>query len=257
MYDTVTATSEIYTLFTQLDANKTSKIKALTDNEIAEANAKARNDTRRGSAAVEGAQTRLQNWVQAQNNKRHLIEAGEALESAQVNISRATDSKVRGDFAASIAAAEQAGASAAAVANSGVGGAVTDMINTSTALRDGIMAQQSQEQFDKGMYDTTRKIGSIASQMIGGLDESLLMNKFDFGRDVAQRTHYQDRTAAILIGAAEKGAGLYSGYQAGKEVKAEPTKTAHVTGGYESLAATSGKRESFTFNSGGDNTYLG
>ena len=58
-------------------------------------------------------------------------------------------------------------------------------------------------------------------------------------------------------GAAEKGAGLYSGYQAGKEVKAEPTKTAHVTGGYESLAATSGKRESFTFNSGGDNTYLG
>ena len=254
MFEAVMA---IYAIFSQFDANKTAKVKAKTDNEIAEANAKARNDTRRGDAAVEGAQTRLQNWVQAQNNKRHLIEAGEALESAQVNISRATDSKVRGDFAASIAAAEQAGASAAAIANSGVGGAVTDMINTSTALRDGIMAQQSQEQFDKGMYDTGRKIGSIASQMVGGLDQSLLLDKFDFGRDVAQTTHYQDRTAAILIGAAATGAQLYSGYKAGKEVNTEPTKTAHVTGGYESLAATSGKRESFTFNSYGDNSYLG
>lgn len=251
MFESIMA---IYSIFAQFDANKTAKIKAKTDNEIAEANAKARNDTRRGDAAVEGAQTRMQNWVQAQNNKRHLIEAGEALESAQVNISRATDSKVRGDFAASIAAAEQAGASAAAVANSGVGGAVTDMINTSTALRDGIMSQQSQEQFDKGMYDTTRKIGSIASQMIGGLDESLLMAKFDFSRDVAQTTHYQDRTAAILIGAVATGAQMYAGATAGNT---GPTKTAHVTGGYESLAATSGKRESFTFNSGGDNTYLG
>ena len=173
---------------------------AKAENRVQRAAAEASNrvrDARNEEAAAAGD---LARWVQSVNNQRIQRNTAEALEALTVNSQRQQDMMARGRLADSIAHAEQAGAQAAAAAFNGVGGSVVDNINTSTALRDQLTDQQSLDVANQSAWDSTRRAGSIASQLIGGLDQSLILDNMDHSVAVAQEVSKPSYLSAVLQG---------------------------------------------------------
>lgn len=158
---------------------------ARIENRMSAVNTEASNKVRVAKNAAAAAESGLARWVQSVNNNRMLDSGGDRLEETVVNYRRQDDRLLTQSFTDSIAEAEQAGNAAAAQAVSGVEGSVVDMVNGSVALRDSIMRQQAENLRGTVNYDTARRAGSIMSQMVGGLDQSLIMDSLDYNEDVA------------------------------------------------------------------------
>lgn len=158
------------------------------NNRISALNAKSRNDTRMAQNAAAAAEGNLARFVQSVNNNRALEAGGNAQEALLVNFLRGRDNQGLGSFSENIRVAEAAGHSAAAAAAAGVDGNVVDMVNGSTALRDSIVRQSVEDKQSKEAYDVSRRAGTIMSQMIGGLDASIIMDRLDYNQDFATVT---------------------------------------------------------------------
>jgi hypothetical protein len=104
-------------------------------------------------------------------------------------------------FSESIRSAEQAGHAAASQASAGVDGDVVDMVNTSTALRDSIVRQSIADNQDAAAYDASRRAGLVMSQMVGSLDQSVILDSLDYNVDVAQRQAKSSVFADVIGGA--------------------------------------------------------
>jgi hypothetical protein len=165
-----------------------------SNNQISEVNARTGNRLRQAGNAASAAEGNLERFVQSVNNNRRLKAGGDAQEALVVNASRANDAQLAGRFSESIRNAEQVGHAAAAQAMNGMAGSVVDMVNTSTALRDSIVRQSVDDAQSQQNYDTSRRAGIIASQMIGGLDASVILDKLDYNVEVAQHTKISKRT---------------------------------------------------------------
>lgn len=170
------------------------------NNRLSKVNADARNRVRQASNANEAAQNSLARWIQSVNNNRRLDAGGDALEQNIVNYRRSEDAALTQSFAKGISEAEQEGAMAAAAAVSGVDGNVVDMVNSSVALRDSIVGQQMSDFRDMRAYDTAARAGSIMSQVVGGMDNSLILDTLDYNIDVAQEQHIFSRMQYGLLG---------------------------------------------------------
>jgi hypothetical protein len=175
---------------------------AKLNNRLSKVNAEAANKVRGASNAAAAAEGSLARWVQSVNNQRQLDSGGDALEANVVNYRRQSDAGLTQDFASSIREAEQAGAAAAAQAVSGIAGNVTDTVNASMALRNSIVQQQVEDFRGFQNYDTARRAGSIYSQMIGGMDNSLIFDALDHNVDVANVTPVMSHWANAIQGAA-------------------------------------------------------
>lgn len=171
---------------------------AEANNRISAVNAEAGNKVRLARNAFGAAENNLARFAQSLNNNRVLKQGGQQLEANVVNYYRSRDQLLTQSFSDSIAQAEQAGHAVASAAAAGVGGSVVDMVNTSTRLRDSIVKQQLDERADQFTYDTSRRAGNILSQTLGGMDQSLILNNFDTGIDVAQVQAKPTYGAAIL-----------------------------------------------------------
>lgn len=179
-------------------------------NRVRQTNADASNKVRQASNLAAAAEGNLARWTQSVNNNRRLDAGGEEIEANIVNARRQMDAGLTANFTTSIATAEQEGAAAAAQAVAGIDGSVVDMINGSVALRDSIVRQGIDKNIELTNYDTAARAGSIMSQMIGGLDGSIIMDKMDYTVDVARFEQGFNDLASALRGAAEHmGAGDY------------------------------------------------
>lgn len=158
------------------------------NNRLSEINARTSNATRQASNAAAAAEGNLARYVQSVNNNRALEAGGSAQEALLVNYLRGRDRQTAGNFSDDIRSAEQAGHSAAAAALAGVDGNVVDMVNGSTALRDSIVRQSVEERQSAQAYDVSRRAGNIASQMVAGLDNSIILDRLDYNVDYAKET---------------------------------------------------------------------
>lgn len=181
--------------------NMATTAQAKANNRISEANRDANNSVRVAGNAAKAASGSLDRWVQSLNNNRRLDSGAKAMESLVVNATRMNDSNVNRNLSASIRSAEQAGMQAASAAFSGVGGNAVDTINTSVALRDSIVHEQIMQTQEMASYDVARRAGNIMSQTIGGLDNTLIRENFDFQRSYAQYTPTISPFAAAVRGA--------------------------------------------------------
>jgi hypothetical protein len=180
------------------------------NNRLSRVRAEEGNRVRQASNAAAAAEGSLNRFIQSVNNNRQLKAGGQALEANMVNFYRSDDQLQQQGFSQSIEEAEQAGAAAAAAALNGVAGSVVNDVNLSTQLRDGIMRHAFDDLRDKEAYDTARRAGSIMSQMVGSLDQSLIIDRLDYNQDVAMQQAKpggRGLQAAILLG---RGIAAYS-----------------------------------------------
>lgn len=181
--------------------SEATRAQADINNRLSKLNAEVGNRLRRESNTARIAEGNLARWVQSVNNQRQLDTGGEALEQNTVNYLREVDMATTREFSRGIRGAEQLGSQAAAQAAAGVDGAVVDMVNGATALRDSIVGQQILDSKNYQAYDYRRRAGSIMSQMVGGLDNSIVIDSLDFNRDYATVTPSISAKAAAIRGA--------------------------------------------------------
>lgn len=181
--------------------NKATNAAIAANNRLSAINAKTGNDLRQASNAAKAAEGNLARFVQSVNNNRTLEAGGNAQEALVVNATRRGDAQLTNSFSVSIREAEQAGHSAAAAAAAGVDGNVVDMVNASTALRDSIVRQSVDERQSAEAYDVSRRAGNIMSQMVSGLDNSVILDSLDYNIDVAQSRPELSSFAALVRGA--------------------------------------------------------
>ena len=173
------------------------------NNRLSILNANVSNQLRGWGNVAEAAKSSLARWVQSVNNQRTLDAGGDELEANIVNYRRTSDASLLASFRHGIQEAEQAGAMAAAAAMNGVDGNVVDMVNGSVALRDSIVRQRFAEVGQMQAADTALRAGRIMSQMVGGLDNSIIVDALDYNVDVAQQQAQIGLLAYAGRGAAE------------------------------------------------------
>jgi hypothetical protein len=186
------------------------RIEAQLNNKLRKLAADSRNTLRMASNEAAAAKGSLARWTQSVNNNRRLKAGGEALEANTVNALRGQDAATSRTFADGVANAEQMGRMAASAAFNGLGGDVVDQVNLSVDLRNGIVGQAFADQQDVAAYDTARRAGSIMSQMIGGLDNSVIMDAIDYNIDVAQEDAVFSTWQNALFGMIKHSGGVSS-----------------------------------------------
>lgn len=173
--------------------------------------AKSQNKARVAANEAGAARGALARWVQSVNNNQHLRATAEAMEANAVNTARTLDSMAKGNFSESIRASEEAGMMAASQAFAGIGGSVTDQVAAATSIRQGLMQQDRDRLVGTVAYDSARRQGAIASQMAGGLDNSVLIDDLDYRIDSAAspKSHWHN----MAVGALNAMADSYTGWQ--------------------------------------------
>lgn len=203
---------------------------------LSKVRADANNTVRQASNVAAAAQGSLARFIQSVNNNRRLKAGGQALEANVVNFLRSDDQLLKQGLSLSVQEAEQAGAAAAAAAVNGIGGSVVDDVNLSTNLRAALIEDGLKDMRSTEAYDTSRRAGSIMSQMVGSLDQSLILDAIDYNQDVAQitaRPGGRGLQAALLL--ARAGAAIYTGGQSEAAQAAKPAfswNTATDSGDY-------------------------
>lgn len=162
------------------------KAQAEINTRMSREQAKNTNKIRGATNEFKAAEGHMARWAQAVNNSRRLDAGASSLESAVVNYQRQAGARTTQRFSDSIREAEAMGAAAARQGASGVTGAVSDAVNGSVALRDSIARQQARDFEGMASFDQRRRQASIMSEMIGGLDQSLIFDALDYNTDVGQ-----------------------------------------------------------------------
>lgn len=162
---------------------------AAINNRLSQVTADATNQVKRGRNIEEMARNGLSRYVQSINNNRTLDDGGDAFTANLINGLHNQDNEVNKKLLGDVRTLEEFGAAMASQGASGAGGQVTDMINSTTALRASIskeLALQSGESMD---YAIIQRGKSIMSQMVGGLDGSLIIDQIDTGQAFAQKQY--------------------------------------------------------------------
>lgn len=181
--------------------NDAARAQADANTRISAANAKAGNQVRTASNAFEAAKGNLARYAQSVSNNQRLKAGGDAVEANIVNYRRARDNLSLQSFSTSIRQAEQAGAAAAAQANSGIDGSVVDQVNGATALRDSIVDEAIRRNGGTMDYDAAHRAASIEVQTVQGMDGSLILDQLDYNVDFAQVSPKISAFAAAVRGA--------------------------------------------------------
>jgi hypothetical protein len=168
--------------FVGLFEGQASRVIANRNNDINSVNVNAQYHVREASNSLEAAKNNLARWVQSVNNNRMLDAGGQQLEAARINYRRERDAVSREDIGSSLQRAEQAGSAAARQAFSGTGGNVADMVNASTSIRNSFVAEALKDRSQQMDFDAVKRAGAIASSMVGGLDNSIILDSFDLNK---------------------------------------------------------------------------
>ena len=172
--------------------------KVKVQNSIRKAEADVANAVRDKRNGVAIAVDKLNRWVQSTNNNLRLKAGASALEANTTNAVRRSDERTVRQFTSLTQRAEAMGQQAAAVGLSGVSGQVTDMIAGTISLRDSIVTEGLRRQGVSEDFDTARRAGAIMSQMINGLDNSILTPSMDYNINTPDLQHEKSGTGMFL-----------------------------------------------------------
>jgi phosphoenolpyruvate-protein kinase (PTS system EI component) len=167
-------------------------------NELRKANASAANVVREANNTKAAALGNLARWMQSVNNNRALDNAALSLEQVKTNYLRQVDSSRAGDFQRQLQMQEQSGAYVAARAYNGISGNVADMVGGSMALRQAMAEQTTAQYYQTAEYDQKRKVQALNQQLVGGLDQSLILDALDYNRNVTLEEAAPSSTAPVL-----------------------------------------------------------
>lgn len=173
---------------------------ARANNRISQANASSANSLRLYSNAAEAAENNLARFTQSVNNQRTMDAAGKTLNANTTNFLRGNDQQQLNTFAGQIDAAQQAGHQRAQQAAFGVGGNVTDTVNSATALRTSIAKATADQSARSEQQDYSQEQANVMSRMTGSLDNSILLDHLDFNKSVATVTPTLKWFASTLQG---------------------------------------------------------
>lgn len=162
------------------------KAQAGINTKLSAAQAENVNKVREATNEFKAAEGHMARWTQAVNNSRRLDASGSNLEAAVVNYQRQSSARITQRFSDSIREAEADGAFAASQAAKGVTGAVSDAIAGSMALRSSIVGQAAKDFEGMASFDQRKRTAGIMSEMIGGLDQSIIFDALDYNTDVGQ-----------------------------------------------------------------------
>lgn len=226
------------------------------NNLISDTNAQEGNRVKLAENAASAAQGNLARFTQSVNNNRALDAGGRALEALTVNSLRGGDAALRGSFSDDIRSAEAMGHMAASAAVAGAGGNVVDSVNQSTALRDSIVRQSVTDNAGSATYDVSRRAGNIMSQVVGGLDDSIILDHMDYNVQVAQHAPVLGMFARTLQGFFPAGTDALGAFKdAGNTVSSrvssaydtyQDRRTGNAT--YNQNASPSGNNADFSYN---------
>lgn len=203
---------------------------AKNNNRLSKLNAEVGNRNRQLANQAAAAQGNLARWVQSVNNNRFADDAGKALAANLETYYRDSDMQINRGLSEDIRAAEQQGMQTAQAAAVGAVGNTVDMVSASTVLRYGLVDQQIENLKAYNAYDTTRRAGNIMSQMVSGMDSSIILDTLDYNVDVAKEIPIMSHFANALQGSAA---------------------SMGVTGQGEQVMKTEGKGETFRPQSSG------
>jgi hypothetical protein len=178
--------------------NQGKKEMAEIETRLSATNAKASNQVRRAKNMEQAGHNSLARYVQTVNAKRQLDDGGDAFTMSLVNGLRSGDANINRNIVSDIQSMEQFGVAVASQAASGVGGQVTDMINSTTALRASISKELQLQEQETANFEVGQRSKSIMHQMIGGIDASPIVDQFDTQIAYAQRSHAPSNTQAIV-----------------------------------------------------------
>lgn len=173
-------------------------------------------------------------WQQAENNKRTLQGAGEAVTANTINARRRSDSQDLGELSTRIAVMEQRGAAYAAQAASGVVGTVGDMVNSTIRLRQAMDKEQLKRNRLSESIDVAIRSGDIMRQAVTSLDQTYIHSNFDNTVFYTPQQMTEGMFSRVWNaaggsqGMVDMGKGIYS---AGKQMWTafnQPTKTEQV-----------------------------
>ena len=174
---------------------------AKANNRISAVNTETGNRLRQYKNVASAAQTSLQRWQQSVNNQRVMNAGGDQLNASTQNFLRSVDARTFQDINQSISDSEQLGAQSAQQGAQGMMGGVTDMVDTSTRIRQGLVSQLTKTAKDQARYDQTVRAGIILSQTVQSMDSSLIVDSLDFSADYAQKTPVLSHWANAIQGA--------------------------------------------------------
>lgn len=186
--------------------NNDAKNEAKKENALRQNEAKLTNETRVAANVREHAIGSLNRWVQSVNNNLALKAGGKALEANTVNSRKAQDYRTERRFSSSLSEAEALGAASAARGSSGLNGGVVDMVAGTVALRSSIVNEQLRKQGVSEDDAAAQRAGMIMSQMVNGLDNSIIYPNRDNNVNVAQEVKSPSAisTYAPLLASAAK-----------------------------------------------------
>lgn len=178
--------------------NQGKKEQAAIDTRLSAVNAEAENRVRRARNAEVAGKNSLARYVQSVNNNRSLDDGGSVYASNIVNGLRAGDQSINEDVLAGVRRLEEYGSAIASQAGAGIGGQVVDMINSTTALRTSISNELQHQSQDTANFEVGQRSKSIMSQMIGGLDSSLIIDSLDHQLSYKQEKYAPSNATAML-----------------------------------------------------------
>lgn len=173
---------------------------ARNNNLISETNAKTTNSLRLYSNAATAAEDNLARFTQSVNNQRMMDAGGKTLNANTVNFLRGSDRAQVGNFASQIDDAQSMGHARAMQAASGVGGNVTDTVNTATALRASIAKSTADQAIKSNAQNYSAEQANVMSRMVGSIDSSIILDNLDYNKSVAQKSPQLKVFAAALQG---------------------------------------------------------
>jgi hypothetical protein len=212
------------------------------NNRLSAAFTDASNKVRGGQNAFAAARGALQRYVQSVNNNRTLDAGGTAMEANLVNARRQDDAVKESDFETQLRDAERTGAQAAAAAFAGMGGSdAADMVSLSTRLTQQRASAQATQYGDYRAFDTARRQGAIAHQMVGSLDNSLIFDQIDYTVNTATRNRAIDPGYMGLMAGVDSilGSGVLKNYgQNDKPQQQQSGQTFRFNAAQDSQAAS-------------------
>jgi hypothetical protein len=184
--------------FVEIFAVGSEKKAAAHNNELSILNAKIGNENTLYENAYEAAKNGLARFMQSLNNNRALKAGGDALEANTVNFLRSSDMNTLRGMAVDEHNMETLGKVQANAALAGIDGNVVDSINLSTNLRNQIAKGAAESVKNQATYDTARRAGNIEQQVVGGLDSSIILDKFNPNVAYSMEQPMPKRTPYVL-----------------------------------------------------------
>lgn len=229
----VAAVGAVVTVADSMDASAAAKINTAGSKKVADL-ANRQTDQENLAAAAKGG---LARWVQSLNNQKVLTAGGDALNVSNQNMVRVQDQRARMALGTSARRAEALGAAAASQGSSGVMGSVVDNVNAATRLRASIADQETRDMGDLTNNDQAKRQAAIYAQMVGGLDNSVILDTLD-GRKKEGQTYSGPNVGLAALKGIVSVAGAYGANAGQGSPKADAAPT--DMGGFVSPGAGAG-----------------